>query len=274
MSEFERELNGEPDDNFTQRLNREEVPLSEMDADLEDFFKDDMADDLFADPGVGSGNGFPQNSAAPEPMTDFGPAAMDDPVTMSMNDLDPVTMTMDDLDPVTMAMDDSDSVTMAIDDTEPAAMGMDGLDAVTMAMDTEPPTMAVSDSAGALDSPELPVHLAGRKAPHRGRHRLPSARVRRGGPLRIGVHLPGGIGQEKWGHRLVFWSAEPGNHTKIRIETMLEFQPLTLGDLPRLRDFFKYSGGRICDTTPAPCLCGGICTGRNTPSVTARSTSR
>ncbi len=31
---------------------------------------------------------------------------------------------------------------------------------------------------------------------------------------------------------------------------MLEFQPLTLGDLPRLRDFFKYSGGRICDTTP------------------------
>ena len=177
LSEFERELNGEPDDNFTQRLNREEVPLSEMDADLEDFFKDDMADDLFADPGVGSGNDFPQNSAAPEPMTDFGPAAMDDPepmtvsmddpvtismndsvsmddpVTMSMNDLDPVTMTMDDLDPVTMAMDDSDSVTMAIDDTEPAAMGMDGLDAVTMAMDTEPPTMAVSDSAGALDSP-------------------------------------------------------------------------------------------------------------------------
>ena len=31
---------------------------------------------------------------------------------------------------------------------------------------------------------------------------------------------------------------------------MLEFQPLTLGELPRLRDFFKYSGGRICDTTP------------------------
>ncbi len=161
LSEFERELNGEPDDNFTQRLNREEVPLSEMDADLEDFFKDDMADDLFADPGAGSGNDFLQNPAAPEPMADFGPAAMDDPeprtvmmddpVTMSMND--PAAMSMDDLDPVTMAMDDSDSVTMAMDDTEPAAMGMDGLDAVTMAMDTEPATMAVSDSAGALDSP-------------------------------------------------------------------------------------------------------------------------
>ncbi|MFI3250990.1 MAG: phosphatidylglycerol lysyltransferase domain-containing protein [Eubacteriales bacterium] len=31
---------------------------------------------------------------------------------------------------------------------------------------------------------------------------------------------------------------------------MLEFQPLQLKDLPRLRDFFGYSGSRICDTTP------------------------
>ena len=32
---------------------------------------------------------------------------------------------------------------------------------------------------------------------------------------------------------------------------MLEFQPLHLKDLPRLRRFFDYSGSRICDTTPA-----------------------
>jgi len=31
---------------------------------------------------------------------------------------------------------------------------------------------------------------------------------------------------------------------------MLEFQPLRLEDLPRLRSFFGYSGSRICDTTP------------------------
>jgi len=31
---------------------------------------------------------------------------------------------------------------------------------------------------------------------------------------------------------------------------MLDFHPLTLGDLPRLRSFFQYSSGRICDTTP------------------------
>ena len=31
---------------------------------------------------------------------------------------------------------------------------------------------------------------------------------------------------------------------------MLEFHPLTLEDLPRLRQFFGYSGSRICDTTP------------------------
>lgn len=31
---------------------------------------------------------------------------------------------------------------------------------------------------------------------------------------------------------------------------MLEFKPLELEDLPKLRDFFGYSGSRICDTTP------------------------
>lgn len=31
---------------------------------------------------------------------------------------------------------------------------------------------------------------------------------------------------------------------------MLDFKPLQLEDLPRLRDFFRYSGSRICDTTP------------------------
>ena len=31
---------------------------------------------------------------------------------------------------------------------------------------------------------------------------------------------------------------------------MLEFHPLQLEDLPKLRDFFAYSGSRICDTTP------------------------
>ena len=31
---------------------------------------------------------------------------------------------------------------------------------------------------------------------------------------------------------------------------MLEFHPLQLEDLPRLRSFFNYSGSRICDTTP------------------------
>ena len=31
---------------------------------------------------------------------------------------------------------------------------------------------------------------------------------------------------------------------------MLEFHPLQLSDLPKLRQFFGYSGSRICDTTP------------------------
>mgnify|MGYP002519782386 CR=1 FL=1 len=31
---------------------------------------------------------------------------------------------------------------------------------------------------------------------------------------------------------------------------MLDFKPLCLEDLPRLRPYFKYSGSRICDTTP------------------------
>lgn len=31
---------------------------------------------------------------------------------------------------------------------------------------------------------------------------------------------------------------------------MLDFQPLCLEDLPRLRPYFQYSGSRICDTTP------------------------
>ena len=31
---------------------------------------------------------------------------------------------------------------------------------------------------------------------------------------------------------------------------MLDFKPLCLDDLPRLRPYFKYSGSRICDTTP------------------------
>lgn len=31
---------------------------------------------------------------------------------------------------------------------------------------------------------------------------------------------------------------------------MLDFQPLQLEDLPKLRSFFQYSGSRVCDTTP------------------------
>ena len=31
---------------------------------------------------------------------------------------------------------------------------------------------------------------------------------------------------------------------------MLDFHPLLLEDLPRLRQFFGYSRSRICDTTP------------------------
>ena len=31
---------------------------------------------------------------------------------------------------------------------------------------------------------------------------------------------------------------------------MLDFHPLRLEDLPRLRQFFGYSRSRICDTTP------------------------
>ena len=31
---------------------------------------------------------------------------------------------------------------------------------------------------------------------------------------------------------------------------MLDFHPLQLEDLPKLRQFFRYSGSRICDTTP------------------------
>lgn len=167
LSEFERELNAEPEDDFTQRLNREEVPLSEMDADLEDFFKEDVADDLFTGPGAGSGDDFLQNPIAAEsaPMDDLGSStvAMDDPdpVTMAMDDPgpsvlgmdDPVTMAMDNSGPSVLGMDDADSVTTAMGDTEPAAMGTDDLDIATMAADTEPVTMAVSEGAGALNSP-------------------------------------------------------------------------------------------------------------------------
>ena len=32
---------------------------------------------------------------------------------------------------------------------------------------------------------------------------------------------------------------------------MLDFHPLQLSDLPKLRQFFGYSGSRICDTTPS-----------------------
>ena len=35
---------------------------------------------------------------------------------------------------------------------------------------------------------------------------------------------------------------------------MLDFHPLQLEDLPRLRQFFDYSGSRICDTTPGTCF--------------------
>lgn len=35
---------------------------------------------------------------------------------------------------------------------------------------------------------------------------------------------------------------------------MLDFHPLQLSDLPRLRPFFGYSGSRICDTTPGTVL--------------------
>ena len=31
---------------------------------------------------------------------------------------------------------------------------------------------------------------------------------------------------------------------------MLDFHPLALEELPRLRQFFGYNSGRICDTTP------------------------
>ena len=31
---------------------------------------------------------------------------------------------------------------------------------------------------------------------------------------------------------------------------MLDFHPLQLEDLPKLRNFFQYSGSRVCDTTP------------------------
>ena len=31
---------------------------------------------------------------------------------------------------------------------------------------------------------------------------------------------------------------------------MLDFRPLQLEDLPRLRPYFAYSGSRLCDTTP------------------------
>ena len=35
---------------------------------------------------------------------------------------------------------------------------------------------------------------------------------------------------------------------------MLDFHPLQLEDLPKLRQFFDYSGSRICDTTPGTCF--------------------
>ena len=38
------------------------------------------------------------------------------------------------------------------------------------------------------------------------------------------------------------------------MEDMLDFHPLQLEDLPRLRHFFDYSGSRICDTTPGTCF--------------------
>lgn len=37
---------------------------------------------------------------------------------------------------------------------------------------------------------------------------------------------------------------------KQGFEFMLDFHPLQLEDLPKLRQFFGYSGSRICDTTP------------------------
>ena len=38
------------------------------------------------------------------------------------------------------------------------------------------------------------------------------------------------------------------------MKDMLDFHPLQLEDLPRLRHFFDYSGSRICDTTPGTCF--------------------
>lgn len=34
------------------------------------------------------------------------------------------------------------------------------------------------------------------------------------------------------------------------LDRMLDFRPLQLEDLPRLRPYFAYSGSRLCDTTP------------------------
>ena len=55
---------------------------------------------------------------------------------------------------------------------------------------------------------------------------------------------------------------------------MLDFHPLQLEDLPKLRNFFQYSGSRVCDTTPVPSLSGGTCTRRSGRYMTAPSILR
>ena len=96
LSEFERELNGEADASYASPQPDEELPLEadNMDADLEDFFKEDALD-IESGQDLGLGNDFMQDSAT---------VAMDDVQnTMAMSDISE-TVAMDQ-EPVTVATD-------------------------------------------------------------------------------------------------------------------------------------------------------------------------
>lgn len=134
LSEFERELNGEADAPYTSPQPGEQLPLeadnmdamSQMDEDLEDFFREDVLD-----PGSGQnfgiGNDFTQDSAtvAMDDMPDT--VAMDDRTETAAMEQDPVTMAMDTPQPG-IGEDVFSQMAEEQDKTMAAPKGMEGLE--------------------------------------------------------------------------------------------------------------------------------------------------
>lgn len=125
LSEFERELNGEGDTPYVSPQPDEDLPLetvsmddmSQMDADLEDFFKEDALD-------AGSGQDFGMEN---DFMQDSATVAMDDiPETVAM-DQDPVTVAMDTPQP-DIGEDVFSQMAEEQDKTMAAPKGMEGLE--------------------------------------------------------------------------------------------------------------------------------------------------